>query len=191
MKRIRGAGKLVCVMLLALWPAPSHLMAQANVQGQWTTLPYTMPINPIHGAANASVFDPVSNSFTDLPTMAHGRWYPTVTTLGDGRILTFSGLNETGITNTAVEIFTSASNTWSPEYKAGWTPPLYPRLHLLPNGKVFYSGSTTKSRYFDPSTHTWGVIATTNYASTRTYGSSVLFPLTPANNYKPVVMIMG
>src|SRR5436853_7816416 len=48
MKRIRGAGKLVCVMLLALWPAPSHLMAQANVQGQWTTLPYTMPINPIH-----------------------------------------------------------------------------------------------------------------------------------------------
>jgi len=262
MKRIRGAGKLVCVMLLALWPAPSHLMAQANVQGQWTTLPYTMPINPIHatlvstgkvlvvagsgnyppnknyqaatwdlqagtittqsvpwdmfcngavalpdgrtfidggttqynpfhGAANASVFDPVSNSFTDLPTMAHGRWYPTVTTLGDGRILTFSGLNETGITNTAVEIFTPTSNTWSPEYKAGWIPPLYPRLHLLPNGKVFYSGSTTKSRYYYPSTHTWSVIATTNYASTRTYGSSVLLPLTPANNYKPVVMIMG
>src|SRR5206468_12036426 len=48
MKRIRGAGKLVCVMLLALWPAPSHLMAQANVQGQWTPLPYTMPIRPIH-----------------------------------------------------------------------------------------------------------------------------------------------
>ena len=25
-------------------------MGQANVQGQWNTLPYTMPINPIHAA---------------------------------------------------------------------------------------------------------------------------------------------
>src|SRR5712691_1575488 len=261
MKRVQSVGKLLCVSVLVGLALP-QLMAQPNVQGQWTTLLNPMPINPIHatllntgkvlvvagsgnyppnknyqaavwdpktgtitvqtvtwdmfcngavalpdgrvfmnggttqynpfrGATNTSVFDPVNGSFTDLPRVAHGRWYPTVTTLGDGRILTFSGLNETGITNTAVEIFTVSSNTWSQEYKAGWTPPLYPRLHLLPNGNVFYSGSTTKSRYFDPSTHTWGVIATTNYASTRTYGSSVLFPLTPANNYKPVVMIMG
>ena len=32
---------------------------------------------------------------------------------------------------------------------------------------------------------------TTNYGGTRTYGSSVLFPLTPANGYKPEVMILG
>jgi hypothetical protein len=65
-------------------------------------------------------------------------------------------------------------------------------MHLLPSGKVFYSGSTTSSRYFDPVAHTWsGVVATTNYSGTRTYGTSVLLPLTPANNYKPVVMIMG
>ena len=54
--------------------------------------------------------------FTDLQNMAHGRWYPTVTTLGDGRVMTFSGLNETGGTNTAVEIYTAGSG-WSAEYR--------------------------------------------------------------------------
>ena len=34
-------------------------------------------------------------------------------------------------------------------------------------------------------------MATTNLGSTRTYGSSVLLPLTPANNYRPKVMILG
>ncbi len=34
-------------------------------------------------------------------------------------------------------------------------------------------------------------MATTNYAGTRTYGTSVLLPLTPANAYKPRVVIMG
>jgi PKD repeat protein len=35
------------------------------------------------------------------------------------------------------------------------------------------------------------VVATTNYTGTRTYGTSVLLPLTPANGYKPRVMIFG
>src|SRR5262249_11141044 len=43
-----------------------------------------------------------------------------------------------------------------------------------------------------PSTHTWTTnIAFTNYSGTRTYGTSVLLPLTPANNYTPKVIIMG
>ena len=235
--------------------------AQANVKGQWSTLPYTMPINPIHvallnngkvvvvagsgnvagntnyqaalwdpqaatittqpvawdmfcngmvvlpdgrpfinggtlqydpfhGQPKSSIFDPSTNTFTDVQNMAHGRWYPTVTTLGDGRVMTFSGANETGATDKAVEIYTVGSG-WSVEYAASWTPPLYPRLHLLPNGKVFYSGSTTTSRLFDPTAHTWTNVATTNYSGTRTYGTSVLLALTPANNYDPRVIIMG
>jgi hypothetical protein len=129
--------------------------------------------------------------FADGQNMAHGRWYPTVTTLGDGRVMTFSGLTETGSTNTAVEIYTPGSG-WSQEYAAGWTPPLYPRMHVLPDGTVFYSGSGTGSRIFNPSTKAWsGVVASTNYPNTRTYGTSVLLPLTPANGYKPRVIIMG
>ena len=151
----------------------------------------TLQYDPFHGQLRNDVFDPVTNVFTEVESMAHGRWYPTVTTLGDGRVMTFSGLNETGGTNTAVEIYTPGSG-WSPEYAAGWTPPLYPRMHLLPNGNVFYSGSGTGSRTFNVSTKTWSAVtATTRYSGTRTYGTSVLLPLTPANGYRPRVMIMG
>ncbi|MGE5244070.1 MAG: galactose oxidase-like domain-containing protein [Betaproteobacteria bacterium] len=151
----------------------------------------TLAYDPFKGELRSAVFDPATNAFTDVASMAHGRWYPTVTTLGDGRVMTFSGLTETGATNTTVEIFTPGAG-WSPEYQAGWTPPLYPRMHLLPDGKVFYSGSGTGSRIFDPATQAWSaVVANTNYTGTRTYGTSVLLPLTPANGYKPRVMIMG
>jgi hypothetical protein len=241
--------------------ASSPVWAQDNVRGSWSTLPYTMPINPVHaallsngkvlvvsgsgnvagntnyqaalwdpqtgtittqpvawdmfcngmvvlpdgrpfinsgtlqydpfhGSLKSSIYDPATNSFSDVQNMAHGRWYPTVTVLGDGRVMTFSGLDENGNTNSTVEIYTVGTG-WSPVYSAGWTPPLYPRMHLLPNGKVFYSGSTTQSQVFDPGTHQWTNVATTRYSGTRTYGTSVLLPLTPGNNYDPRVMIMG
>src|SRR3989442_1233457 len=238
------------------------LWAQVNLQGRWTTLPYLMPINPIHlallntgkvlivaGSGNVAteknfqagvwdpqtesfvtqslawdmfcngmvvlpdgrpfinggnlqydpfhgelenaVYDPATAVFTDGQSMAHGRWYPTVTTLGDGRGMTFSGFKETGRTNSTVEIYTVGSG-WSQEYPAGWTPPLYPRMHLMPNGNVFYAGSGPGSRVFSTTTNTWsGVVANTNYPNGRTYGTSVLLPLTPANGYRPRVMIFG
>lgn len=151
----------------------------------------TLQYDPFHGHLKSAVYDPATGQFTDVQNMAHGRWYPTVTSLPDGTLMTFSGLDENGNTNSTVEIYTVGSG-WSPTYGSPFTPPLYPRMHLIPNGKVFYSGSTTSSRYFDPVAHTWSaVVANTNYSGTRTYGTSVLLPLTPANNYKPVVMILG
>jgi galactose oxidase-like protein/PKD domain-containing protein len=151
----------------------------------------TLQYDPFHGQLVSAVYDPSTGQFTNVQNMAHGRWYPTVTSLSDGTIMTFSGLDENGNTNSTVEIYTVGSG-WSSAFGSPFTPPLYPRMHLLPSGKVFYSGSTTSSRYFDPSAHTWSsVVATTNYSGTRTYGTSVLLPLTPANSYKPVVMIMG
>src|SRR5579864_2513574 len=151
----------------------------------------TIQYDPFFGALTSAVFDPATNTFTNVQNMAHGRWYPTVTTLGDGRVLTFSGLNETGGTNNAVEFYTVGTG-WSTQFIASWTPPLYPRMHVLPNGKVFYSGSGTSSALFDPATTSWTLnVANTNYSGTRTYGTSVLLPLTPANNYDPKIMIMG
>jgi Domain of unknown function (DUF1929) len=240
----------------------SDALAQANLRGQWTTLPYTMPINPIHvallntgkvlivsgsgnvqgvtkfqagvwdpqagtittqivpwdmfcngmvvlpdgrvminggtlkyypfyGLKKTSLYDPSTNSFTDVQNTAHGRWYPTLTVLGDGRVMSFSGFDETGSTNSTVEIYTVGAG-WSTEYTAPFTPPLYPRMHLLPNGLVFNSGPSAGSNLFDPSTHLWiSNIASTQYGGTRTYGSSVLLPLSPDNNYNPKVMILG
>jgi hypothetical protein len=151
----------------------------------------TMQYDPFFGEPRTAVYDPATDAFTDASPMAHGRWYPTVTVLGNGTVMTFSGLSDTGPTNTTVEIYSPGSG-WSQEYPAGWTPPLYPRMHLLPNGDVFYSGSGTGSRIFDTPTRTWsGVVATTNYSGTRTYGSSVLLPLTLANGYSPRVLILG
>jgi len=150
----------------------------------------TIQYDPFYGQPQVAVFDPSTNAFTNVQNMAHGRWYPTVLTLGDGRVMTFSGLNETGSTNTAVEFYTIGSG-WSQQYPAPWTPDLYPRLHLLPNGNVFYSGAQTTSKVYTPSTNTWNTnFATTNYSGTRTYGTSVLLPLVPPN-YDPKVIIMG
>jgi hypothetical protein len=147
--------------------------------------------DPFYGSPKASLFEPGTNTFTDIQSMAHGRWYPTLLTLGDARVMTFSGLKETGGTNSTVEFYTINSG-WSPQYTASWSPDLYPRLHLLPSGKVFYSGAQPKSKLFDPATTTWTLnYATTNYGGNRTYGTSVLLPLTPANNYDPQVIIMG
>src|SRR5213594_4284055 len=150
----------------------------------------TLQYDPFHGELRTSTYDPATNTFTDQRSMAHGRWYPTGTVLGDGRVMVFSGLTETGGTNTAVEIYKIGSG-WSSQLIAPFTPTLYPRMHLLPNGKVFMSGPNAQAWTFDPSNQTWSVGPTTNYGNTRTYGSSVLLPLTPANGYTPKVLILG
>jgi hypothetical protein len=151
----------------------------------------TIQYDPFFGSSRTSAYDPATGIFTELQAMAHGRWYPTATTLSDGSIMVFSGLDENSNTNTTVEIY-KVGVGWSAPYQAPWTPPLYPRMHVLPKGTVFYSGSTTSSAIFSPTTQTWTTnVANTNYSVTRTYGTSVLLPLTPANNYDPRVMIMG
>jgi hypothetical protein len=147
--------------------------------------------DPFHGWQRTAAYDPATGKYTDMEDMAHGRWYPTSTVLGDGRIMTFSGLDENGNTNSQVEIY-KVGVGWGSPANAPFTPPLYPRLTLLPSGKVFYSGASPQSRTFDPSTNTWSsVIATTVYGSDRTYGSTVLLPLLPSSSYKPQVMIFG
>ena len=151
----------------------------------------TLQYDPFFGQQKTSAFDPVTETFADQQSMADGRWYPTGTVLADGRVMVFSGLGLTGNTNTTVEFFTLGAG-WSEPYTAPWTPPLYPRMHVLPDGNVFYSGPTTSSSLFNPLNQTWTMnIANTQYSGTRTYGSSVLMPLTPANGYKPRVMIFG
>jgi Domain of unknown function (DUF1929) len=147
--------------------------------------------DPFRGEKRTSVFDPKTEVFTDVEDMAHGRWYPTPIVLGDGRIWTFSGLDENGPTNRAVEIYTVGSG-WSEEYIANWTPPLYPRMHLLPNGNLFYAGSGRGSRIFNTTNNTWSsVIANTILTTSRPYGTSVLLPLSPSDNYRARVMIFG
>jgi hypothetical protein len=239
-------------VLLGLGLLVPAATGQANVYGQWSTLPYLMPINPVHvtllhtgkvlivsgsgnvsgntnyqaaiwdpqagvittqpltwdmfcnsmvvlpdgqplitggtlqydpfhGLSSAAMYDPIANSFTNVQSMAHGRWYPTSTVLGDGRVMIFSGLDENGVTNQAVEFYTEGAG-WSPQYVANWTPPLYPRMHLLPNGQVVYTGSTHLTMVFDPSTQVWTWVTNTEYGGLRRYGIWVLLRFFLANN---------
>ena len=256
----RACLALVVVVLVVGLVAPAA--AQPNVTGQWTLLPYTMPINPIHvglmrtgkilvvtgsendptvstyraavydpatgvidvqttpwdlfcnglswlpdgralitggnlqynpfrGIRTTTIFDPATEKFIQVQDMARGRWYPSNVALPDGRTATFSGWLEGGGTNNAVELYTVPSG-WSPEFIAPFTPPLYPWLHLLPNGRLFMSGASVSSHIFNPATNSWQTdVARMNYARERTYGSSVLLPLSAADGYRPRVMIMG
>ncbi|MBI3475823.1 MAG: DUF1929 domain-containing protein [Acidobacteria bacterium] len=151
----------------------------------------TLQYDPFHGETRTAVYDLVTNSFSNVQPMAVGRWYPTATVMGDGRVMAFSGLDINGGTTPAVQFFT-ADGGWSSPVNAPWTPPLYPRMTLLPSGKVFYSGPGAGSALFDPIAQTWAQnVAHTKYGGSRGYGTTVLLPLTPANNYTPSVMIMG
>ncbi len=159
---------------------------------------------PFTGLPNASIFDPGTESFVDVAPTAHGRWYPTVTELNDGRMMTTGGLNDTdgGYNNTS-EIWDGTK--WGAEIPGnpnipnfpGFGFPLYPRMHLLPSGHVFYSAPSSATLDFNPTSQNWTLVAWTIYPGLndpngeRTYGSSVLLPLTPQNNYSPKVMIMG
>jgi galactose oxidase len=146
------------------------------------------------GQPLTAAYDLTTGVFTNQASMADGRWYPTGTVLDDGRVMVFSGQDDgNGDTNKAVEFFTANSGigSWSQEFIANWTPPLYPRMHLLPDGDVFYSGSGTLSKFFNPATQVWSDGPTTILPTARVYGSSVLLPLSPANGYDPKVMILG
>src|SRR5262249_58918213 len=43
----------------------------------------TLQYDPFHGELRSSVYDLATGQFTDVQSMANGRWYPTVTTLGN------------------------------------------------------------------------------------------------------------
>ena len=147
------------------------------------------------GDNRASIFDPGTGRFMQSQSMADGRWYATATTLGDGSIMAFSGIvSAGGANNRNVEIYDlrNAGAGWSAPVAAPFSPPLYPRMFLLPNGKVFYTGQgdgwSAKAWILDPSTKTW----TASVATTmdRHYGSAVILPLLPPN-YTPRIMNFG
>ena len=147
------------------------------------------------GEARASFFDWQSGRFAQSQNMAQGRWYASAIDLGDGSVMAMSGLTQTGGTSRTVEIYDlkNAGAGWKSPTSVPFTPPLYPRITLLPNGNVFYTGqgsggSNANSWFFNPASGSWTASAATT--ANRTYGGSVLLPLLPPN-YTPRVMNFG
>jgi len=128
------------------------------------------------GLPNASTYDPASNSWLPLPDMNAGRWYPTNTTLANGDILVVSGdVDTTQGVNQLPQVWQGATGSWRDLTGAQLALPLYPYMHLAPDGRVFASGPSQITRYLDTSgSGSWSVVASSNYGY-RDYGSSVLY----------------
>ena len=128
-----------------------------------------------------NIFDPVSETWASgLPKMAKGRWYPTVTTLWDGRVLTMAGRDSASKVVTTPEIW--ENNKWVQLTNPTLQVPYYPRNFVAPNGRVFYAGERVVSRYFAPDQVTSkgrGVWISTQFPHVwpfnRDYGSAVMY----------------
>ncbi|MGC9499703.1 galactose oxidase-like domain-containing protein [Streptomyces sp. WG7] len=93
------------------------------------------------GIRDAFEFDPIAEKYIKVDPMKEARWYPTLTTLSDGRILSVSGLDEIGqIVPGKNEVYDPETKTWEYTGKVRQFP-TYPALFLMQNGKIFYSGA--------------------------------------------------
>ena len=71
--------------------------------------------------------------------MAGGRWYPTLVTLQDGRVLAVVGPGRDSQLNIVPETYADGAG-WSRTQKSPANWPMYSHLFLLADGRVFYSG---------------------------------------------------
>ncbi|MFE0807693.1 galactose oxidase-like domain-containing protein [Streptomyces sp. NPDC058848] len=93
------------------------------------------------GIRDAFEFDPVAEKYIKVDPMHEARWYPTLTTLSDGRILSVSGLDDIGqIVPGKSEVYDPKTKKWDYTGKIRQFP-TYPALFLMQNGKIFYSGA--------------------------------------------------
>jgi hypothetical protein len=159
---------------------------------------------PFSGLEHAYIFDPISLSWQRVPNMKHGRWYPTCIMVSDGRIITMAGLSKQfpWVFLSEIEAFYNDSKEWKTMKGSNWRLPLYPRLHLLPNGEIFYAGSFNThyvypfivtafpSATFNINTGKWKKIGNPHNKK-REEGTTVLLPLVPPEYHAKVLLIGG
>jgi hypothetical protein len=139
-------------------------------------------------------FDPWNETWTrQSADMAHGRWYPTVTALPDGRALIVGGWDETGdqTENDDVELFTpspsidGAGGTVTTVAQRPYAQ-LYPHMFVLPSTTAAGAGGT-KVLMYGPAgrypanaaildTRTWSWTPVPYLPTSRVFGAAVLMP---------------
>jgi hypothetical protein len=166
------------------------------VAGGNTAYPGPATNNSNAGSPKTYLFDPGTSRYVAQPDMAQARWYPTVVELGSGNQFTVGGLDAVGVPTTASQTFDATTRTWSPQKappSAVSYVPLYPALHLLADGRLFYSGANvfgtgpTRPGIWNVSTNGWQAVPGLTDTDRRDQSMSVLLP--PAQDQK--VMIMG
>jgi hypothetical protein len=133
------------------------------------------------GLRATNIFDPTTQSWTAGPKMALGRWYPTVTTLADGRVVTVAGRDSASNVVLVPEIWETGK--WVRLPGASLRLPYYPMDFLAPNGKVFYAGERVQARWLDvdrvvaAGRGKWSTTTALKHrwAFNRDYGSAVMY----------------
>lgn len=144
-----------------------------------------------------------------------GRWYPTLVTLHDGRILAVGGHPDRREqypspcpgerhNNNTPERYSAATGTWTlftaqaaETEDPGVVTDSYPRLHLLPGGDVFFATRAKGfNRRYDAQTATLGDPITPHDDADGLYdkgspATSVLLPLLRGDSYAPRIMVCG
>jgi Domain of unknown function (DUF1929) len=115
--------------------------------------------NGYKGAAWIHIFDPFTKTWERGEDMDHGRWYPTLTTLSDGRVLIVGGWDESGRHQVVrdVEVFTPRASPGGQDRldRVGALPRdvnLYPHMFLLPRTTLAGRGAGDRVLVAGPGT---------------------------------------
>jgi galactose oxidase len=87
-------------------------------------------ISDFHGLPDANLFDPSTGAWTSLAPMAHGRWYPTVTTLANGQAVAIAGQDQ------------AAGGSWTPVATSLYGRRDYGSAVMYEPGKVLIVGGS-------------------------------------------------
>src|SRR5262249_49462585 len=117
------------------------------------------------GQANAYIFDPATMQWTVmLNAMSYRHWYPTVTTMADGRAIVIGGgdrdFTPASYSRTP-EVFNPQTNTWMSLGNSNQTIPNYAFVYSLPDGRMLVAGSdeAKMATYtLNVGTQTWSVV---------------------------------
>jgi hypothetical protein len=151
----------------------------------------TSQYGPFRGIRAALDFNPVTRRWTRVRPMRRPRWYPTLITLGDGRIIAVSGRGADGTLDRVPEIF-ERGRGWRNLPSPGLLP-WYAHLFLLSDGRVFYSGGQMSGNrgarpvLWDLDTGDTTVVPGLPMSDLRNQSASVILP--PAQAQR--VMIVG
>lgn len=162
------------------------------------------------GARTIAFFDPdterwdLSRKGASPNKLKQGRWYPTLVNLPDGRVAVFSGRREAGSGVPAPHIADMVEILGPPDWDskeltgAARALPIYPGLHLAPNGRIYFTHTTWGQEMPDPETMSIEITSGATSAAWTTYagrkptqphreeGMSVLLP--PAQDGKILVI---
>jgi hypothetical protein len=131
-------------------------------------------IDDAKGLPDATIFDYRTQSWSQGPPMAQGRWYPTATTLPTGEVLALAGSDSSGTDVVVPEVWRTGVG-WRQLTGAALRLAWYPRMFVAPNGKVFSAGPSPRSRYLNPAgLGAWSDVGRMS-ALYRHYGSAVMY----------------